>query len=80
MLWGGEGQESFIFPGMEIGIRTIRNTSENFDLVRRITGNMKIPHLVYLSKSGIPDKATRDHVARELPKVYSAMAWLLGFK
>ncbi|MEO7424137.1 MAG: hypothetical protein ABI036_03055 [Fibrobacteria bacterium] len=65
---------------MEIGIRTIRNTSENFDLVRRITGNMKIPHLVYLSKSGIPDKATRDHVARELPKVYSAMAWLLGFK
>jgi hypothetical protein len=54
--------------------RTIANTTENFEMVKRITNHQKVPLLIYLSKSGVPDKETRAFVARELPNVYKAMA------
>src|SRR4051812_17095811 len=54
--------------------RTLENTSANFALVRRITGDRKVGHLVYICNSPVPDKATREYVARELPTVYKAMA------
>ncbi len=54
--------------------RTIANTTENFTLVRRITNNQKVCHLVYLCNSPVPDKQTRKFVTHELPKVYKAMA------
>ena len=54
--------------------RTIANITENIALVKRITGDKKVPLLIYLSNSPIPDKATREFSAEQLPNVYSAMA------
>ncbi len=54
--------------------RTVANTTESFELIRRITNGKKQPLLVYMCPSGMPDKATRDFVAANLPTVYTAMA------
>jgi len=43
-------------------------------LVRGITDNKKVPLLIYLSNSPIPDKETRKFSTEQLPKVYTAMA------
>lgn len=55
-------------------IRTVINITENIALVKSITNGKIIPLLIYLSKSPIPDKATRKFAAEQLPNVYSAMA------
>ena len=54
--------------------RTVKNITENIALVKSITNNKIIPLLIYLSNSPIPDKATRNFAAEQLPNVYSAMA------
>jgi hypothetical protein len=54
--------------------RTIENITGNIALVRQITNNKKVPLLIYLSNSPIPDKETRKFVTKLLPNVYSAMA------
>ena len=54
--------------------RTVDNITKNIALVRSITHNKKIPLLIYLSNSSMPDKETRKFVAKELPNVYTAMA------
>lgn len=54
--------------------RTVKNISENIALVRQITGGKKVPLLIYLSKSPVPDKETRKYSAEQLPNVYTAMA------
>ncbi len=54
--------------------RTIANITENIALVKRITNNKKVPLLIYLSKSPIPDKETREFVTKQLPNIYTAMA------
>jgi hypothetical protein len=54
--------------------RTVKNISENIALVKQITGGKKVPLLIYLSKSAVPDKATRNFSAEQLPNVYTAMA------
>lgn len=54
--------------------RTVKNISENIALVRQITGNKKIPLLIYLCNSPVPDKATRRFSTEQLPNVYTAMA------
>jgi hypothetical protein len=56
--------------------RTVQNIKSNIELVRKITVNKKVPLLIYLSKSPIPDKETREYVNRELPNVYTAMAMI----
>lgn len=56
--------------------RTVANITANIALVRSITGGKKIPLLIYLSKSPIPDAATRKFVTGELPRVYTAMAMI----
>jgi hypothetical protein len=55
-------------------LRTVKNISENIALVKQITGNKKVPLLIYLSNSPVPDKATRRFSAEQLPNVYTAMA------
>jgi hypothetical protein len=52
--------------------RTVKNISEN--IVKRITGNKKVPLLIYLSNSPVPDRETRKFSTEQLPNVYSAMA------
>jgi hypothetical protein len=54
--------------------RTIQNISDNITLVKNITGNKKVPLLIYLSNSPIPDKETRKFSTEQLPNVYTAMA------
>lgn len=54
--------------------RTVKNISENIALVKQITGGKKVPLLIYLSKSPVPDKETRKFSAAQLPNVYTAMA------
>ena len=54
--------------------RTVANITGNIALVRSITNNKKIPLLIYLSKSPLPDKETRKFVTKQLPNVYTAMA------
>jgi hypothetical protein len=54
--------------------RTIENISRNIALVKKITGNKKVPLLIYLSNSPIPDKATQQFSKEQLPTVYKAMA------
>jgi hypothetical protein len=54
--------------------RTVANISGNVALVKQITGNKRVPLLIYLSKSGVPDKATRRFAQKQLPVIYSAMA------
>ncbi len=38
------------------------------------TGGKKVPLLIYLSNSPVPDKETRKFSAEQLPHVYKAMA------
>lgn len=54
--------------------RTIKNITDNIALVRQITGNKKVPLLIYLCNSPIPDKETRQFSTEQLPNIYSAMA------
>jgi hypothetical protein len=54
--------------------RTVENISGNVVLVKEITGNKRVPLLIYLSPSPVPDKQTRKFSTEQLPLIYSAMA------
>jgi hypothetical protein len=54
--------------------RTVQNITGNIALVRSITNDKKVPLLIYLSNSPVPDKETRKFASEQLPKVYTAMA------
>jgi hypothetical protein len=54
--------------------RTVENISGNVALVKRITNNQRVPLLIYLKNSPVPDKATRQFSTEQLPQIYSAMA------
>jgi hypothetical protein len=69
--WFNEG---ILFSYSKSIKRTVENISGNIALVREITGNKKVPLLIYLSPSPMPDKATRKFSAAQLPQVYTAMA------
>lgn len=55
-------------------LRTVDNIAGNVALVKQITGNRKVPLLIYLKNSPVPDKATRKFSTEQLPNIYSAMA------
>jgi phage-related protein len=54
--------------------RTVENITKNIALVKQITSNKKVPLLIYLCDSPVPDKATRKFSTEQLPNVYKAMA------
>jgi hypothetical protein len=56
--------------------RTVANITGNISLVKQITNNKKVPLLIYLCKSPIPDKETRKFVNEQLPNIYTAMAMI----
>ncbi len=56
--------------------RTVENISGNVALVKEITNNKRIPLLIYLSNSPVPDKETRKFATEQLPIIYSAMAMI----
>lgn len=55
-------------------LRTVENISRNIVLVKQITGNKKVPLLIYLTNSPVPDRETRKFSTEQLPHVYTAMA------
>ena len=54
--------------------RTVANITSNIALIKEITSNTKVPLLVYLKNSPIPDKETRRFSTEQLPDLYTAMA------
>ena len=54
--------------------RTVENITGNVALVKKITNNKKVPLLIYLKNSPMPDKETRKFSTEQLPNIYSAMA------
>ncbi|MGM9477837.1 STAS/SEC14 domain-containing protein [Pedobacter sp. GSP4] len=55
-------------------LRTVANIKANVELVKEITNNKKVPLLIYLKNSPVPDKATRKFSTEQLPHIYTAMA------
>ncbi|HET7898349.1 MAG TPA: STAS/SEC14 domain-containing protein [Flavisolibacter sp.] len=75
----GEIATYWIEDGMLVSLsksikRTVQNITGNVALVKEITGNKKMPLLIYLSPSPVPDKATRTFSTTQLPEIYTAMA------
>src|SRR5688572_15498545 len=54
--------------------RTVANISVNVALVKSLTNNQRVPLLIYLKNSPVPDKETRKFSTEKLPEIYSAMA------
>ena len=54
--------------------RTVANITGNVSLVKQITNNKRVPLLIYLSNSPVPDKETRKFSTEQVPIIYSAMA------
>ena len=55
-------------------LRTVENIAANVALVKKITNNKKVPLLIYLKNSPVPDKETRKFSTAQLPQIYTAMA------
>jgi hypothetical protein len=54
--------------------RTVESIRGNVELVQKITGNKKVPLLIYLKNSPVPDSETRRFSTEQLPIIYTAMA------
>ena len=54
--------------------RTVENIRSNVAFVREITGGKRVPLLIYLTSSPMPDKQARQFSTDQLPVIYSAMA------
>lgn len=54
--------------------RTVENIAGNVALVKQITGGRKVPLLIYLKNSPVPDRETQQFSTTQLPVIYSAMA------
>jgi hypothetical protein len=78
-IFEGEIADYWLDDGILVSLskspkRTVANITHNIALVRKITNNRKVPLLIYLSNSPVPDKETRKFASEQLPKVYTAMA------
>ena len=67
-------EEGILYSYSKPPVRTIENISSNVRLIKQITGGRKVPLLIYLSKSPVPDKATRQFAREQLREIYTAMA------
>ena len=56
--------------------RTVKLIAGNVELVKRISGGERVPLLIYLVDSPVPDKETRKFSAKMVPEIYSAMAMI----
>ena len=77
----GEIADYYIEDGILISlskscVRTVENITANVALVKQITQNKKMPLLIYLTNSPVPDKATRKLSTEKLPEIYTAMAMI----
>src|SRR3954454_20290344 len=53
---------------------TVANITGNIALVKSITNHKRVPLLIYVTSSPVPDKETRKFSAEQLPNIYTAMA------
>jgi hypothetical protein len=67
-------EDGILYSYSKDPVRTVKNISGNVALVKEITGNKKVPLLIYLSKSPVPGKEARTFSAKMLPEIYTAMA------
>jgi len=79
--WEGEIATYWMEEGVLVSLskpikRTVDLIRNNVALVKSITDNKPVPLLIYLSKSPVPDKATRQYSTEQLPVIYSAMAMI----
>ena len=56
--------------------RTVENLTGNVALVKQITHNTRMPLLIYLSNSPVPDKAAQQYAREQVSVIYSAMAMI----
>lgn len=80
-IWEGEIATYWMEEGMLVSLsksmkRTVANITSNVALVKEITNHKRIPLLIYLADSPVPDKATRQFSTEQLPVIYSAMAMI----
>jgi hypothetical protein len=68
------GADGILYSYSKNTLRTVHRISDNIALVKTITNGKKVPLLIYLSKSPVPDKETRRFSTEQLPNVYTAMA------
>ena len=54
--------------------RTVQNIADNVALVKQITGCKRVPLLIYLTNSPVPDTEAPKFATEKLPEIYSAMA------
>ncbi|NEU06948.1 STAS/SEC14 domain-containing protein [Flavihumibacter sp. R14] len=54
--------------------RTVESIRGNVELVKKITGDKRVPLLIHLKNSPVPDAATRRFSTEQLPSIYTAMA------
>jgi hypothetical protein len=62
-------EDGILFSVSKNTRRTFANITTNLALVKRIMNNRKVPLLMYLSNSPVPDKETRKLSAKQLPHV-----------
>ena len=67
-------EEGILYSYSKSTVRTVEKIRNNVQLVKSITGGKKVPLLIYLSKSPVPDKETWRFATEQLPLVYTAMA------
>ncbi len=77
----GEIADYYIEDGILVSLskscqRTVANITANVTLVKEITQNKKMPLLIYLKNSPVPDKETRKLSTEKLPEIYTAMAMI----
>jgi hypothetical protein len=68
------GEDGILYSFSKKPKRTVKNITENVALVKKITGNKRVPLLIFLCDSPVPDKETRKLATEQLPEIYSAMA------
>ncbi|MDF3077238.1 MAG: hypothetical protein K0S09_1127 [Sphingobacteriaceae bacterium] len=68
------GDDGILYSYSKSILRTVENISENVALVKEITGGRRVPLLIYISNSPVPDKAARKFSTEQLPVIYTAMA------
>jgi len=56
--------------------RTVANITNNVALVKQITDNKRVPLLIYLTNSPVPDKETQKVSREQLANIYTAMAMI----
>jgi hypothetical protein len=81
LIWESEIATYWFEDGILVSLsksvlRTVEKIAENVALVKRITDNKKVPLLIYLASSPVPDKETRKFSTEQLPVIYSAMAMI----